>query len=124
MPFFDAKYLVVDGARISEDDVLNQKQIKTILPYNDKNEFVLTLTEENHQSIDHINVVFTDDTTKQYQVKFKNMIILCFTAGTTKSNSYNIKKTRETFGRKIYFCITINPLKSKLKAWNTLISLR
>ena len=73
MPFFDAKYLVVDGARISEDDVLNQKQIKTILPYNDKNEFVLTLTEENHQSIDHINVVFTDDTTKQYQVKFKNM---------------------------------------------------
>ncbi len=73
MPFFDAKYLVVDGARISEDDVLNQKQIKTILPYNDKNEFVLTLTEENYQSIDHINVVFTDDTTKQYQVKFKNM---------------------------------------------------
>ncbi len=73
MPFFDAKYLVVDGARISEDDVLNQKQIKTILPYNAKNEFVLTLTEENYQSIDHINVVFADDTTKQYQLKYKNM---------------------------------------------------
>ncbi len=73
MPFFDAKYLVVDGARISEDDVLNQKQIKTILPYNAKNEFVLTLTEENYQSIDHIHVVFADDTTKQYQLKYKNM---------------------------------------------------
>ncbi len=73
MPFFDSKYLVVDGARISEDHILNQKQIKTILPYNDKDEFVLTLTEENYQSIDHINVIFTDDTTKQYKLKFKNM---------------------------------------------------
>ena len=27
-----------------------------------------------------------------------NAYILCFTAGTTKSNSYNIKKTRTTFG--------------------------
>ncbi len=73
MPFFDAKYLVVDGARISEDDVLNQKQIKTILPYNDKNELVLTLTEENYQSLNHIDVIFSDDTKKQYPLKFKNM---------------------------------------------------
>ena len=28
----------------------------------------------------------------------KKTVILCFTTGTTKSNSYNIKKTRTTFG--------------------------
>lgn len=46
-----------------------------------------------------------------------------FTAGTTKSNSYNIKKQGRLSGNKL-FCITINSLKSKIKAWNTLISLR
>ena len=32
MPFFDSRYLVVDGAKISEDHVLNKKAIKTVLP--------------------------------------------------------------------------------------------
>ena len=73
MPFFDSKYLVVDGGRISEDDVLNQKQIKSILPFNAQNKYLITLTEENYNTIDHINVVFEDDTTKQYKLNFKNM---------------------------------------------------
>ena len=36
-----------------------------------------------------------------------------FTTGTTKSNSYNIKKNKDDFRGINYFCITINSLKSK-----------
>ena len=28
MPFYDAKYLVLDGTKISEDDILNKELIK------------------------------------------------------------------------------------------------
>ncbi len=73
MPFFDSRYLVVDGAKISEDHVLNQKTIKTVLPYNKDNACILALTEENYQTIDHINIVFTDNSSETYKVRFKNM---------------------------------------------------
>ena len=34
------------------------------------------------------------------------------------------QKIKDDFRGINYFCITINSLKSKIKAWNTLISLR
>ena len=73
MPFFDSRYLVVDGAKISEDHVLNKKAIKTVLPYNKDNTCILALTEENYNTIDHINIVFTDNSSETYKVRFKNM---------------------------------------------------
>ena len=73
MPFFDSRYLVVDGAKISEDHVLNKKAIKTVLPYNKDNKCILALTEENYNTIDHINIVFTDNSSETYKVRFKNM---------------------------------------------------
>ena len=45
MPFFDSKYLIIDGEKIKEDDILNQKAIKVVLPYNAQGKLLFALTE-------------------------------------------------------------------------------
>ena len=72
MPFYDAKYLVLDGAKIGEDDSLNKELIKTILPYDNKGNLIIAITKENYNTINNIKVVFNDDTTKKYTLKYKD----------------------------------------------------
>ncbi len=72
MPFYDAKYLVLDGTKISEDDILNKELIKTVLPYDNKGKLAVALTKENYKNLSYIKVVFNDNTTKKYTLKFKD----------------------------------------------------
>lgn len=72
MPFYDAKYLVLDGIKISEQDILNQKIIKEIIPYDNNGNFMAALTQENYNNIDYIRIIFNDDTTKKYTLKFED----------------------------------------------------
>lgn len=72
MPFYDAKYLVLDGTKINEDYILNKKLIKTILPYDNQGKLTVDLTKENYKNLSYIKVVFNDDTTQKYTLKFKD----------------------------------------------------
>nr|WP_288555465.1 ZmpA/ZmpB/ZmpC family metallo-endopeptidase-related protein [uncultured Mediterraneibacter sp.] len=71
MPFYDSKYLVLDGKRISKDHVLNQKKIQTVLAFNAQGEVQTYLTEENYNQIQAIRVIFEDGTTEKYSVTYK-----------------------------------------------------
>ena len=73
MPFFDSKYLIIDGEKIKEDDILNQKAIKVVLPYNAQGKLLFALTEENYKTIKKIRVVFEDNDKKDYTVTYKAM---------------------------------------------------
>lgn len=70
MPYYDAKYLVVDGATVAIDDILNTKTIKHVLPFAE-NKLVTYLTPKDNNKITSIKVVFTDSTVKEYKVKFE-----------------------------------------------------
>ena len=71
MPFYDSKYLVIDGKKISEDHVLNEKSINSVVAF-DSNENVMTyLTEENYDKIHSIRIIFEDGTTLNYNVTYK-----------------------------------------------------
>lgn len=71
MPYYDAKYLVTDGATIQNTDVLNTKIIQHILPYAN-NQLITYLTSNDYQKITKIKVVFTDKTVQEYNVKYVN----------------------------------------------------
>lgn len=73
MPYYDAKYLVEDGNKIKNDDVLNTKIIKHIIPYDTDGIMMTYLTGENHNSIAKIKVIFTDYTVNEYDVSFKEL---------------------------------------------------
>lgn len=70
MPYYDAKYLVIDGGAVSNDDILNTKVIKHILPYAE-NKLVTYLTSKDNDKITSIKVIFSDYTVKEYEVKFE-----------------------------------------------------
>ena len=71
MPFYDSKYLVLDGKRISKDHVLNQKKIQTVLAIDAQGEVLTYLTEETYNQIQAIKVVFEDGTVEKYSVTYK-----------------------------------------------------
>lgn len=71
MPFYDSKYLVLDGKRIGKDHVLNQKKIQTVLAADAQGKVLTYLTEENYNQIQSIRVVFEDGTVEKYSVTYK-----------------------------------------------------
>lgn len=70
MPFYDSKYIVLDGNKIETDNVLNTKIIKYILPYNNDKKLLTQITDENYRNIASIKVIFTDDSTQDYNITF------------------------------------------------------
>lgn len=70
MPYYDAKYLVIDGAAVSNEDILTTKVIKHILPYAE-NKLVTYLTSKDNDKITSIKVIFTDYTVQEYEVNFE-----------------------------------------------------
>jgi len=82
MPFYDSKYIIMDGNTISNDHLLNTKIIKTVLAYDKQHNLITSLTEENesYKNIHVIKVVFTDDTTKDYEVTYKDFYghVVCY----------------------------------------------
>ena len=71
IPFYDSKYLVIDGKKISEDHILNQKLINSVLAFDAKKEVMMYLTEENYDDIKYIRIVFEDGTIADYDVTYK-----------------------------------------------------
>ncbi|MCI8273737.1 MAG: hypothetical protein HFJ55_06630 [Clostridia bacterium] len=72
MPYYDAKYLISDGATISSTDILNTKAIKHILPFTD-NKLVTYLTSEEYNQITNIKIVFEDNTIENREVTFEEI---------------------------------------------------
>lgn len=70
MPYYDAKYLIEDGLKITNDHELNTKIIKHIIPYSN-GKMLTYLTSQNNSSITSIKVVFDDLTVSEYSVTFK-----------------------------------------------------
>lgn len=70
MPFYDSKYLILDGNKIALEDVLNTKIIKHILPYDNNKKLITSVTDQNYQNIASIKVIFVDDSTKDYTLTF------------------------------------------------------
>lgn len=73
MPYYDSKYLLVDGSKIAEDDILNKKLIKKILPYDKQGNLAITLTQDNNQNLEKIKIIFEDNSTKDYFVTFEEV---------------------------------------------------
>ncbi len=72
MPYYDAKYLIEDGLKVTNNHVLNTKIIKHILPYSN-GKMITYLTSQNNHSITSIKVVFEDLTVSEYNVTFKEL---------------------------------------------------
>jgi len=70
MPFYESKYLVIDGGKLANDDVLNTKIVKHVIPYSE-GKMVTYLTSKDYNKITNIKVVFKDYTMKEYPVEFK-----------------------------------------------------
>lgn len=70
MPFYDAKYLVIDGNKIDINHELNTKLIKYILPIDANDKLVSYLTNQNYESIKKIKVLFENNETKTYTVTY------------------------------------------------------
>ena len=71
MPFYDSKYIIIDGKKISEDHILNQKLINSVLAFDSNKEVMMYLTEENYDDINSIKIVFDDGSTVKYNVTYK-----------------------------------------------------
>jgi len=72
MPYYDAKYLVEDGLRITNDNILNTKLIKHILAFN-TDKMVTYLSDADSGSLKKIKVVFEDNTVEEYTITFKEL---------------------------------------------------
>ena len=70
MPYYDARYLIADGATISADNVFNTKIIKHILPFAD-DKLVTYLTSSKYNQITNIKIVFEDYTVEDREVVFE-----------------------------------------------------
>lgn len=107
IPFYESKYLILDGNKIGLNDELNTKIIKHVLPYNSENKLVTQVNDTNYQNITKIKVIFTDESTKDYELTFDNY----------KENiaTFNIEglDLKYNFGKFV--------LKSNLSIANTLI---
>ena len=74
MPFYEADLYVQYGNKISEDNVLNEKVIKTIISYDKNGKMLVSLNTDNYSDISKIKVVFDDDTTNEYIVSFNKKL--------------------------------------------------
>lgn len=74
MPFYDAKYLLQDGNKISSTDDLNTKLIKAIVPLNSENQVIIGLTDKTKQDIEKIKIVFEDESTQEHMVTYEDTI--------------------------------------------------
>ena len=71
MMFYDSKYLVIDGKKISKDHILNQKLINSVLAFDANKKAMTYLTEENYDDISSIRIIFEDGSVQNYNVTYK-----------------------------------------------------
>ena len=70
MPYYDAKYIVYYGNKIEEDNLLNQSKIKMIIPYDKNGKMIVGLNTNNYNDIAKIRIVFENEQTADYSMKF------------------------------------------------------
>lgn len=71
MPFYDAKFYLVDGNKLEVNHILNTKIIKQIFAYDANGKSVISLTQNDQNRIKTIRILFTDDETVTYNVTYK-----------------------------------------------------
>lgn len=71
MPFYDAKFYLVDGNKLEVNHLLNTKIIKEIFAYDAAGKLVLSLNQNDQNRIKTIRLLFTDDETITYNVTYK-----------------------------------------------------
>lgn len=71
MPFYDAKFYVIDGNKLEINHILNTKIIKHIFAYDEAGKQVLALSQNDQNKIKTIRILFTDDETITYNVTYK-----------------------------------------------------
>lgn len=73
MPFYELKYIVKDGNQIDINHLLNQKELKSVIPLSNgsMNSY---LTEHNYQAITQVRLIFQDDTILTEPVKFRSYL--------------------------------------------------
>ncbi len=70
MPFYDAKEIIRDGNKIPTENLLTQKVIKYVVPFNKEGKMVSSLTTQNYNSLDKIYIVFEDGTRLEYNIAY------------------------------------------------------
>jgi len=70
MPFYDAKYYVADGNKLSEDHILVQKQIKEIFTYDENGNWVTALSKDRKDIIKTIRILFSDNDSITYNLNY------------------------------------------------------
>lgn len=71
MPFYESKYLLIDGGKINTDHILNTEVIKTIIPFNSSDKAIFGLSKNNAESISYIKVLFENGEVKRYNITYK-----------------------------------------------------
>ncbi len=72
-PFFDSNNIISNGSKISTDDILNKQEIMHIIPKDEKGSLVSYLTTNNYKKIKELKVIFKNQETKTYQVRFDKL---------------------------------------------------
>ena len=121
MPYYDAKYLISDGATIGANDVLNTKAIKHILPFAN-GKLVTYLTSKEHNQITKIKIVFEDYTTESKEVTFEELKqnVAIYKIKDTKLNyafdkyvvqeEASIVNTLTDYIKNVDYAVTLDPL--------------
>ena len=106
MPYYDAKYLVEDGSKFSDSDILNTKVIRYVMPYSN-GKLLTYLTSENYNTITDIKVVFDDYKISNYKVNFSEL--------NQNISIYNIEELGITYAPNKYVIKNDSPIIETLK---------
>ncbi len=69
MPFYDNAKIIETGKNITDSD-LTTKEIKHIVPISKDGSLTTYLTTDDYKKISKIKIIFTDNTTKEYNLSF------------------------------------------------------
>ena len=72
-PFYDNKRIVKNGSSIPVDHILNQEEIKHIIPLDSNGNIVTYLTNKDYRKISKIKIILGNDKVLDYSVRYDNL---------------------------------------------------
>ena len=72
MPFYDINKIITSGNTLSKTDILNEQEIRHIVPIDKDGHIVTYLTTDNPSKITAIKVVFKNGDKRKYEVRYEN----------------------------------------------------
>lgn len=72
MPYYDAKYYVIDGNKIDVNHELNTKLINQVLPYDKDGKLIVGLSQQDKTKIKTIKILLEDNSSLQYTLEYEN----------------------------------------------------